>query len=246
MRVTILLIAVAAAAAAATVSVSMSDMTDTTLPSTAPPAGTTSGPSYCTALDLSQYSNLPKPTGSLLDEFYSFQSELQKECTATESGIGSESQSCSATESSQWCSFSTAVPSTLHSDYSSYASSASEWWSQHHSAATDECADSNLPSPPSSSIGWLNVTSIYAGCYAEGKRQVDADRTTMTTTTMATGTPGATTGQTITVPSRSGSATTTGGPKATAKPNGALGRAGMTGIWIVVGMGMAAAVVNTA
>ncbi|EFE43166.1 hypothetical protein TRV_02073 [Trichophyton verrucosum HKI 0517] len=200
MRVTFLFVA-AASAASATVSVSVSDMTDTTLLSTAPPAGTTSGPSYCTASDLSQYSSLPKLTGSLLDEFYSFHSELQQDCTATESGIGA--QSCSVLESSYWCSFSTAVPSTLLSDYSSYASS------------------------------------------AEAKRQADADRTTMTTTTMAAGTPGATTGQTITVPSRSGS--TTGGPKATkatAKPNGALGHRGMTGIWMVVSMGMATALVN--
>ncbi|KAL7629537.1 hypothetical protein AAE478_001058 [Parahypoxylon ruwenzoriense] len=144
----------------------VSAMLMTLLPMAAPTV--TRDPWQCATENLTQYFDVPKPTGSLLTALDSYASELFKTCTAA----GAAAQSCPFPEQSLWCSFGTAAPSTVLADYSSYGSVASSWWSARSSAAVflaQDCASSwwkVMTNTPNGQV-WLNETIIFAGCYSE-------------------------------------------------------------------------------
>ncbi|KAK2601576.1 hypothetical protein QQS21_004894 [Conoideocrella luteorostrata] len=141
---------------------------DTILPTTRPTQ--TTDPWMCSTKVLESFFDVPKPTGKLLDALLSYGDDLQKDCKPTLTNhVGMSA--CAFPPQSKWCAFSTSAPSTLLSDYSSYASSASSWWSGHSSAAVDEavlCPNSWFKAMMWFADGpaWLNDTIAFAGCYA--------------------------------------------------------------------------------
>jgi hypothetical protein len=102
----------------------------TLLPSTPPSTDEPDG-WRCAIANISQYFDLPTPAGDLNTVLISYGSVLQQTCTST----GKDRRSCPFPDSSLWCGFSTAAPSTILDAYSSYGSTCSSWWSNHSSAA---------------------------------------------------------------------------------------------------------------
>jgi hypothetical protein len=107
--------------------------TTTTTPDMQPTTTTTPDPWQCATETLSKYFDAPIPTGSLLAALQSYGDELLAPCLST--AIGTASLSCSVSDTSQWCGFTTFAPSPVLPDYSSYASAASSWWESESSTA---------------------------------------------------------------------------------------------------------------
>lgn len=132
----------------------------------------TSDPWQCATEDIPQYFEVPKPTGSLLTALISYGDKLYEGCTPTEEPTGIFPPKCPFPEQSSWCAFTTAAPTAVLSDYSSYASSASFWWAEHSAAAVSvaqKCPNTwfkIISETPNGDI-WLNNTIAFAGCYAE-------------------------------------------------------------------------------
>lgn len=142
---------------------------ETILPSERPTA--TKDPWQCTTETLPQYFDVPKPTGRLASAVQSYNLELVKGCEPT--GLNAHGiPVCAFPEPSKWCAFTTAAPSTLLPEFSSYASSASSWWSARSSTAielAEECPSGwfkAMVDTPGGSA-WLNLTLIFSECYAE-------------------------------------------------------------------------------
>lgn len=76
--------------------------------------------------NVTRYLDVPKPTGSLLEALESYGDELISPCVATATGL--DMLSCSVTETSQWCGFTSAAPSAVLSDCSSYGAAAALFW----------------------------------------------------------------------------------------------------------------------
>ncbi|KAF2729336.1 hypothetical protein EJ04DRAFT_392300, partial [Polyplosphaeria fusca] len=124
-----------------------------TASSTAPP-----DPWQCATKNLTQYLDVPKPTGTLLSAIESFGDVLLQPCLSTATGL--DILSCSVSQTTQWCSFATAAPSSVKPAYSAYGSSASSWWFAKSSAITSlevECARTWEKFPPIQ-VAWLNQT----------------------------------------------------------------------------------------
>ena len=86
---------------------------------------TTSDDSWeCLMENITQYFDVPTPTGALLTAYQSFGRDLYKPCLT-------QSDGCHFPDRTSWCGFSTAAPSSILSDYWSFASVASSWWSAH-------------------------------------------------------------------------------------------------------------------
>ncbi|KJZ77659.1 hypothetical protein HIM_02836 [Hirsutella minnesotensis 3608] len=141
---------------------------DTIFPSERPTA--TKDPWQCTTEKLPQYFDVPKPTGTLASAVQSYNFELIKDCQPTRLNVYGV-PACAFPEPSKWCAFTTAAPSTLLPEYSSYASSASSWWAARSSTAVElaeECprewykAMVDMPA----GAAWLNLTLIFGECYA--------------------------------------------------------------------------------
>lgn len=216
---------------------SLAAVQDTLLPSKPPTV--TSEPWQCTTEMLPQYFDVPKPTGALLTAVQSYGDVLQKDCKPTETDAFGLPQ-CPFPASSLWCGFSTVVPSSLLSSYSSYGSVASSWWSAHSSAAVSlaqncpmEWYKAMVDTP--GGAGWLNSTLVFAGCYKEA-------HSTTGSSTKATAT--ATTGSKATLSGPNPTTTTTNTVTSTAKVNSVIGRAGSFEIWMVAGTGLAATAIN--
>ncbi|KAF2742940.1 hypothetical protein M011DRAFT_452269, partial [Sporormia fimetaria CBS 119925] len=79
----------------------------------------------CAHSTYSVYFDPPKPTGTLLSAFMSYNNELLSDCTE---------RPCRYPESAEWCAFTRAAPSSVLPAWSSYASNASMWWQSHSSA----------------------------------------------------------------------------------------------------------------
>lgn len=142
---------------------------DTILPSEPPII--TSELWQCTTEVLSQYFDVPKPTGALLSAIQEYGDVLQKDCKPTETNVFGLSQYPSPA-TSLWCRFSTIAPSSLLSRYSSYGSVASSWWSAHSLAAVSLARScpigwykAKVDTP--GGAGWFNFTLVSAGCYEE-------------------------------------------------------------------------------
>lgn len=139
-------ISILAAAALATITKAWSDSAvhETVLP-TASPALTVTDPWQCVTENLTQYFDVPKPTGSLLTAIESYADKLIESCTLT----GADAIHGCFPEKEAWCDFSTAAPSTVLPDYSAYGSAASAWWAAHRANAVELAVD--CP------VGWYNA-----------------------------------------------------------------------------------------
>ncbi|RDL36322.1 uncharacterized protein BP5553_05674 [Venustampulla echinocandica] len=197
---------------------------------TAPPTTTTRDPWECATENITNYFDVPTATGALDTALISYGRSLFQTCTLT----GLDRTACRNPDSSAWCAFDTVAPSTLLSAYSSYASLASSWWSNHKSGALSLA--SNCPqnwyrtgSQNLFGFGSLNDTINVVGCYAS------AHPTSGSATATPTG-PIATPGSKVTM---SGPA-----PTSTKGANSAFGRAGNIDIWMVAGSGIAVVAAN--
>ncbi len=211
-----------AAAFTGTVAVSA---THVTLMPRAEPTTVTRDPWQCATTNLTKYFDVPKPTGSLSTALESFNSELRKTCLAA----GTPLLYCPFPAQSSWCGFTTAAPSEVLPDYSSFGSRVSSWWSQHSSEAVSlakKCPVgwSNAMFAGGHGETWLNTTIAFAECYAEA-HTTDESSTTRPTATALSG-------------------VTRGGPTSTDAPDSAVGRAEGAKMLMVAGIGFAAVAVN--
>ncbi|KFZ07587.1 hypothetical protein V501_06320 [Pseudogymnoascus sp. VKM F-4519 (FW-2642)] len=194
-------------------------------------------PWQCVTENLTQYLDVPKPTGLLFSALHSYASDLYEPCLAAMSTATSLDY-CSFPPQSEWCAFTTAAPKDVLTAYSSYASQAYSWWSARSSTIAflkEDCPnnwDLSLWRVPGGEE-WLNDTIAFAGCYAEA-----LTATGPAPTGLAAG--GAATTKT-TATSREGAAVGSATPTATDVPNGA----GWVGVdmWMVAMAGFAAVVV---
>jgi hypothetical protein len=128
----------------------------------------TSDPWQCATENISQYLDVPKPTGSLLTALQSYGDKLIEPCIATATGPGLPS--CPLPSKSLCCGFATAAPSALLPAYSSYGSVASSWWASKSSAAasvSQYCPVGWSNVMPLLGEVWLNDTIAFAECYSE-------------------------------------------------------------------------------
>ncbi|KAI1800390.1 hypothetical protein F4811DRAFT_33712 [Daldinia bambusicola] len=148
-------------------------------------------PWQCATQNLTQFFDVPKPTGALLKALDSYGDELVKPCLATATGL--DVLSCSVTNTSQWCGFATAAPTSVRTAYSSYGKSVASWWSAKSSAAVSlsaECPNSWEHFGPIDQA-WFNQTVAHAKCY--DKAHPSSTKTTSTSGPTAKPGTGATT-----------------------------------------------------
>ncbi|OBT84543.1 hypothetical protein VE02_06801 [Pseudogymnoascus sp. 03VT05] len=192
-------------------------------------------PWQCVTENLTQYLDVPKPTGSLFSALHSYASDLYEPCLAAMS-TANPLDICPFPAQSEWCAFTTAAPKDVLPAYSSYASQAYSWWSARSSTIEflrEDCPsnwEKNFWRIPGSEE-WLNDTIAFAGCYAEALTATGPAPTGQTT-----GVAGTTE---VTATSREGPGSAT--PTSTDAPNGA----GWVGVdmWIVAMAGFAAVMV---
>ncbi|KAM5437193.1 hypothetical protein MferCBS31731_005610 [Microsporum ferrugineum] len=225
---TLLLAAVAATTAAA------DDDITTILPNERPTV--TIDPWECLTQNLTEYFDVPRPTGAFFSAVHSHGSELIKDCVAATKPV-----ECPFPESSDWCSLSTSIPASVLPAYSAYGSVASVWWKSHSSAAFSAAAecplgwfDAMLSIPGGRT--WMNLTRIYGGCYANTQPTSGSEPSKLLSmTTGPTAMPGA--GAAATDPIQ---------PTATPMKNSILGWAqSRPGSLVVAGAGLAAVSINS-
>ncbi|KAK4156322.1 hypothetical protein C8A00DRAFT_30817 [Chaetomidium leptoderma] len=187
--------------------------------------------------------NPPKPSGSLDKALISYGSQLIETCRTS----GTFSLPCPFPDKTRWCGATTALPASLLPDYSSYASSASSWWSVHSSSAVRIAQECPILWYEASNFGVLggninlNLTLIDGECYAEANP----------TSGSAAG-PTATQGQGATDGTRTPTATRGVDPvliqpqptRTRTDPNGVAGRAESGQMWAVAASGLAAVLAN--
>jgi hypothetical protein len=120
---------------------------------------------HCIPANLSQYIDVPMPTGTLYDAFTQHGSRLRSACTFT----GIETERC-ARAKSDWCGLSTAAPPEVMGALSSYGSVASSWWSAHSSAMKQDiemCPYTWGRTGTGADKTWLNITNFLGECYVE-------------------------------------------------------------------------------
>ncbi|KAI6086088.1 hypothetical protein F4821DRAFT_239324 [Hypoxylon rubiginosum] len=140
-------------------------MSITQMPRAEPTSTQTPDPWQCVTENITQYFNVPTPTGALLDALLSYGDELIEPCLSTATGL--DALSCSVSETSAWCGFTTAAPSPVLTDYSSYGSAAASFWrakSETISIIASECPV-GWSKPGFSEHSWLNQTIAHAECY---------------------------------------------------------------------------------
>ena len=193
-------------------------------------------PWQCLTQNLTEYFDVPRPTGAFYSAVYSHGSELIKDCVAATKGVD-----CPFPESSDWCSLSTSIPASVLPAYSAYGSVASVWWKSHSSAvftAAEMCPlgwfDAMLSIP--GGRAWMNLTRIYGGCYAHAQPTPGSEPSKrLSTTSGPTAMPGA-----------GASATGHSQPTATPMKNSIFGRAeNRPGSLVAAGAGLAAAFISS-
>ncbi|KAI1772846.1 hypothetical protein F4818DRAFT_126412 [Hypoxylon cercidicola] len=166
----------------------------TEMPRAEPTSTQAPDPWQCVTENITQYFNVPKPTGTLLDALLSYGDELIEPCLSTATGL--DILSCTVSETSAWCGFTTAAPSLVLSDYSSYGSAAASFWqakSQTISVIASDCPV-GWSKPGFSEHVWLNQTIAHAECYIAAH---PANTTTVSSTASSpTSTPNGMVGRT--------------------------------------------------
>ncbi|KAH7323620.1 hypothetical protein BKA65DRAFT_567394 [Rhexocercosporidium sp. MPI-PUGE-AT-0058] len=224
------------------------DMLVTQMPRAEPTSTFGPDPWQCVTENITQYIDVPKPTGSLLTALDSYGDKLIETCTPTETAF-TALPSCPFPAKSLWCGFTTAIPSTMLSAYSSYGKSASSWLAAKSSAmasVTQQCPSgwSKMLMETPGSEAWLNLNIAFAGCYA------DAHPTTASSTTkssLAAGSIKTSTTSSISLASATTRSGTTGAvspsPTSTKAPN--VGRMQGVEMWMMASTGLAAAAANS-
>jgi hypothetical protein len=197
----------------------------------------TRDPWQCATANLTQYFDVPKPTGSLLTALESYADKLVASCTFT--GVDFLGGGCYPAHD-EWCKFTTAAPASVIPDYKLYGSAASAWWAAHSSNAVNLATDCpggwynamfELPGGPT----WLNNTINFAACYADA----------VVTTTTASSSKSASTSSTATATTRPGVTASATASVTPAPTNSVMGRGGHLGMWMMAGAGFAAAAANS-
>ncbi|PFH63365.1 hypothetical protein XA68_12329 [Ophiocordyceps unilateralis] len=197
---------VAIAALVLKVSSTAASIFETLLPNETP--SITKDPWTCTTEILRRFFDPPLPTGSLRSAFRSCRHSYLDECTSRgldrPDGLGMPM--CPFPGQSTLCAISTAMPSSLLPEYSSYISVASTWWAANKDEAVrlaEYCPSRWYSAMMAMPAGRerLNSTIALAGCY-EAARQIEATVTEASTLTLKTATEGAASGrlQLMTVP----------------------------------------------
>ncbi|PQE14088.1 hypothetical protein CJF31_00006623 [Rutstroemia sp. NJR-2017a BVV2] len=201
---------------------------ETLLPNVRPTK--THDPWQCVTEDLTEYFDVPKPVGSLLDALNSYADKLIEPCTLPQSIWMFPSKG-------DWCNFTTAAPASVLPDYELYGSAASAWWAAHSSSAVQlarECPNgwynAMLELPGGGT--WLNDTIIFAACHTEVVTTTTASSASQSsgfasTKASATTLPGA-----ISIPTASVTPVST---------NGVASRGEDLEMWIMAGTGFVAA-----
>lgn len=160
--------------AAVTVSaVDLSINTDLILP-TNDPTGTTDS-WHCVTESLSQYIEMPTPTGALEDAILDYGEVLFNEtCTVT----GLAKLDCPRPKHARWCDFTTAAAPELLEEYSSYAGDAFSWWTARSSTVSElvTVCPYGWHDAMADNVGgaaWLDVGLAHAQCYAQGAQVTD-------------------------------------------------------------------------
>ncbi|OBU00844.1 hypothetical protein VE01_01290 [Pseudogymnoascus verrucosus] len=145
-------------------------------------------PWQCLTENLTQYLDVPKPTGSLFKELQSHGSKLYEPYLAAPTLTAF----CPFPAQSSWCAFTTSAPLDVLPAYSSYASQAYSWWSAHSSSVVSlaqQCPigwENAILMHPGGDM-WLNDTIAFAGCHAEAHTTVGSSPTEPTAATTRSG-----------------------------------------------------------
>ncbi|KAI8200223.1 hypothetical protein K4K54_008869 [Colletotrichum sp. SAR 10_86] len=153
---------------ATTVLPSSASMTSPPL-TTLEPSSTLRDPWQCATQNLSQYFDVPKPSGTLSAAIDMYVDELVEPCLET--ATGADLFNCRVTESSQLCGFTTFASATpaLITAFASYESAAASFWRSNSASVSSlsvECA-SAWNHFGELKHAWLNQTIAYASCVLE-------------------------------------------------------------------------------
>lgn len=137
-------------------------------------------PWQCVTENVTQYFNVPTPTGDLRTALVSYGEKLLGPCLATATEI--DKLLCSITDTTAWCGFATAAPSAVLADYSSYISLAASFWRA--KSETISIVSSRCPlwwaRPSEGEHIWLNQIITHGKCYI-AEHQVEIATTTAST-----------------------------------------------------------------
>ncbi|KAK1688372.1 hypothetical protein BDP55DRAFT_657788 [Colletotrichum godetiae] len=211
-------------------SASMSSPPLTSMEPSLTPTSTYRDPWQCATQNLSQYFDVPKPSGTLSAAIEGYIDELVEPCFET--ATGADLFNCRVTESSQLCGFTTYASATanpaLITAFASYESAAASFWrsnSESVSSLSVECA-SAWDHFGELNHAWLNQTIAYASCVLK-----DLPPVSSTTGSSSSG---------------SGSATApgTGVTGATSSVTNTAGLAKKTDLWMLAGTGVIVGAAN--
>jgi len=128
-------------------------------------------PWQCITENITQYFDVPQPTGNVLDAIASYNEEVNKECLAT--AVGYEKRACTMSNPTSWCGFTTAAPADVLSSYSTYVSAVVSFWtakSETMSILSTSCAvawrrfhDADRE--------WVRIATAHADCYLAAHAQ---------------------------------------------------------------------------
>ncbi|KAF2132618.1 hypothetical protein P153DRAFT_393589 [Dothidotthia symphoricarpi CBS 119687] len=122
-------------------------------------------PWQCATRNLTQYFDVPRPSAVLLSALESYGDKLIKPCLSTATGLNK--LSCSVSETTQWCGFTTDATPPMKTRYSAYGSSAASWYSAKSAAIQSVRGDCPVTWEKFGPLdhAWLNQTIAHAKCY---------------------------------------------------------------------------------
>jgi hypothetical protein len=154
-------------------------------------------PWQCITENITQYFDVPTPTGNVFDAIASYNNEVNKVCLAT--AVGYEKRSCTMSSPTSWCGFTTAAPDDVLSSYSTYVSEVVSFWtakSATMSTLSTKCAVA-WGRFHEGDHEWVRIATAHADCYLAAHTQTqtgteaptatahDAAVSTTTTTSQA-------------------------------------------------------------
>ncbi|KAK4040101.1 hypothetical protein C8A01DRAFT_35882 [Parachaetomium inaequale] len=146
----------------------------------------TPDPWQCITENITQYFDVPKPTGNVFDAIASYNNEVNKECLAT--AVGYEKRSCTMSSPTSWCGFTTAAPADVLSSYSTYVSGVVSFWtakSATMSILSTSCAVA-WGRFHEADHEWVRIATAHADCYLAAHPQTRTGTEGPTATASAT------------------------------------------------------------
>ena len=124
-------------------------------------------PWQCVTENITQFFDVPMPTGKLLEGINSFGDSVLAPCRTT--ATGDDSLYCSFSDPQSWCGFSTAAATDLLVDYSTYVSQAVAFWTA--KSAKISVLSTSCPvawdRPHPAAHEWLKIARAHAQCYLQ-------------------------------------------------------------------------------